>query len=524
MAWAQSLAVLLLILNGLALVGYLYDVTFLYRPTSFIRISPSSAAAFVALAAGIIALRSEVGITRRLMSQGAGGYVVRRLLLFTLVAPIVLGWLLLAGERKGLYSASAAQALSATAIVAALTGVLLFFARSLDIIDHKHRQAREQAEAASRAKDEFLAMLGHELRNPLSPILTSLQLMKLRASGELERERSVIERQVQHMLRLVDDLLDVSRIARGKIDLRCRPVELSEIVESAVETTSPLLEERVHQLEIEVPREGLVVFADAERLAQVVSNLLSNAAKYTPPGGTIRVNGARVGDEVVVKVADNGVGIPPELLPRIFDLFVQGQRTLDRGPGGIGLGLAIVRSLVERHGGTVRAASEGRGKGSELAITLPAYVRPVEVAPVVETPAAAAEPVFSPRRVLVVDDNRDAAEMLSEALSLAGHDVHMAHDGPSALEAADQLRPSVVFLDIGLPVMDGYEVARRLRDRRWDDPPTLVAITGYGQPSDRAHASQAGFDRHLVKPVSVDEVLALAHSGGAAAQPDGPRR
>jgi CheY-like chemotaxis protein/anti-sigma regulatory factor (Ser/Thr protein kinase) len=281
-----------------------------------------------------------------------------------------------------------------------------------------------------------------------------------------------------------------------------------------------LLEERVHQVDINVARRGLTLFVDPERMAQVVANLLTNAAKYTSPGGTIRVAATRRGGDVVLSVADNGMGMPPDLLPRVFELFVQGQRALDRAQGGIGLGLAIVRNLVERHGGNVRAASEGRGKGSEFTITLPATEVPDAASESPAPPAAAvAEPPAAAQRVLVVDDNRDAAEMLSQALAMAGHDVRTAHDGPTALEVAGQQRPSVVFLDIGLPVMDGYEVARRLRSLDWDSPPTLVAITGYGQPSDRAQSSEAGFDRHLVKPVSLDEVLALATAGTASHQP-----
>ena len=374
-------------------------------------------------------------------------------------------------------------------------------------------EAREAAENASRAKDEFLAMLGHELRNPLAPIMTSLELMRQRAPDSLAREREVVERQVQHMLRLVDDLLEVSRIARGRIELRRRRVELADVVAAAIEIVSPLLEERHHHLTREVPPRGLVVDGDPARLTQVLANMLSNAAKYTDPGGRVRISAERSGGHAIVRVSDTGAGIAPELLPVVFDLFVQGGRTIDRSQGGMGLGLAIVKSLVALHGGTVAASSDGVGQGSEFVITLPLVTAD---APVVRAQGSIAPPLgraaANLRSILVVDDNQDAAELIAEALSAAGHDVRTAFDGPAALAVSEEFGPDVVFLDIGLPVMDGYEVARRMRaldGKRM----TLVAITGYGQESDRKRALDAGFDRHLVKPVPIEVTLAIASSG-----------
>jgi PAS domain S-box-containing protein len=371
---------------------------------------------------------------------------------------------------------------------------------------------RQTAESANRAKDEFLAMLGHELRNPLSPILTALELMKLRGGDSHRRERTVIERQVSHLTRLVDDLLDVSRIAQGKVELRTEVVELSEIVSKAVELTSPLLEERLHRFVLDVPSTGLPIHGDATRLAQVVANLLTNAAKYTNRGGLITLRAQQDGGTAVLTVQDTGIGIAPDTLPHVFDLFVQERQQSDRAQGGLGLGLTIVRSLVERHGGTVAARSEGNGCGSEFIVRLPIATVRLAAGNEVEAPAGAVSHPAG-RRILVVDDNEDGAFMLAQLLSAAGHTTHIEHNGPAALDAARTFAPDVAFLDIGLPVMDGYELAERLREMPGLEQVTLIALTGYGQASDRARARMAGFDHHLVKPVDVaaiTEVLADA--------------
>jgi PAS domain S-box-containing protein len=373
------------------------------------------------------------------------------------------------------------------------------------------RIARQEAEGANRAKDEFLAMLGHELRNPLSPILTALQLMKLRGSGGLERERTVIERQVSHLTRLVDDLLDVSRIARGKVELKQELVEVAEVVATAIETATPLLDQRTHALDIDVPRR-LWVRGDSIRLNQVVANLLTNAAKYTPPSGRIAVRAAEEGGEVVIRVRDTGIGIAPDVLPNVFDLFVQERQAIDRSQGGLGLGLTIVRNLVERHGGTVSAHSEGPGTGSEFVVRLPRAHGPVELeAPVgVESATdAAMSPGDSALRILVVDDSVDGAEMLAAGLSAKGYRTQVAFDAPGALRIAADFRPAIAFLDIGLPVMDGYELALRLRSMPELHDIRLFALTGYGQESDRQRTRDAGFDHHFVKPIDLDAIQAV---------------
>jgi PAS domain S-box-containing protein len=369
-------------------------------------------------------------------------------------------------------------------------------------------EARRQAEAAGRAKDEFLAMLGHELRNPLAPIRTALQLMRLRGETSAMPERAAIERQVAHLVRLVDDLLDVSRITRGRVTLEKRPIEVSEVIAKAIEMSRPLVEERKHNLTVSVPQQGLAVNADLDRLAQVFANLLTNAAKYTDPCGTIAVSARREMDRAVVSVRDNGNGIPADLLPHVFDLFSQGSQTLERSEGGLGIGLSIVRSLVAAHDGVVTAHSDGRGNGSEFIVSLPLVARAAEpAAPTPTNPISPAMP--SPLRtghILVVDDNRDVADLVTDALRFVGYSVDTAYDGPTGLEMATRRPPDVAVLDIGLPGMDGYELARRLRALPSLAGVYLIAITGYGEEAHRRRSSDAGFDQHMVKPVDLDRL------------------
>ena len=370
--------------------------------------------------------------------------------------------------------------------------------RSLD-------DARKIAESANRAKDEFLAMLGHELRNPLAPILTALQLMRLRGEIGAEKERDVIERQVRHVVRLVDDLLDVSRIARGKIELKREHVELATVVAKAIELTSPLIEQKQHALTVDVPAQGLAVHGDPTRLQQILFNLLNNAAKYTEPRGRIAITAARLGDEIEIRVRDSGMGIDPAMLPDIFGLFVQERQALDRSQGGLGLGLAIVRNLAELHGGRAAVSSGGRGLGSEFIITLPASLAAAP-APTAPTRALERSPSAAMMRVLVVDDNEDAASFLAEALRIEGFQTQTAADGPSAIRVAGTFAPHVALLDLGLPVMDGYELAEHLR--RSSAAPVLIAVSGYGSKGDQDRSVASGFASHLVKPVDLDELVA----------------
>ncbi|MBV9121955.1 MAG: response regulator, partial [Planctomycetes bacterium] len=373
------------------------------------------------------------------------------------------------------------------------------------------RQSEERLREEARRKDEFLAMLAHELRNPLAPIRNSAQVLRLlgQADPNLQRASDMIERQVAHLARMVDDLLDVSRITRGKVQLQKEPVELAPVLARAVETTRPLLDARRQELTVTLPPDPVVVEGDTTRLAQVVSNLLNNAAKYSEEGGHIRLTLERGLAQAVIRVRDHGLGIPADLLPRVFDLFTQGDRSLARSEGGLGIGLTLVKNLVEMHGGTVEAFSEGPGRGSEFVVLLPRLERGRG-----RRPGREAEPARVPtasRRVLVVDDNPDAAESLALLLRVEGHEVRTAHDGPAALKAATEFQPEVIFLDIGLPRVSGYEVARQLREQLGLKKVLLVAVTGYGQEEDRRRSREAGFDAHLTKPAdpaALHELLA----------------
>jgi len=368
-------------------------------------------------------------------------------------------------------------------------------------------QAEAALREADRRKDEFLALLSHELRNPLAPILTATQLMQLRGDVATPHEREVILRQAQHLVRLVDDLLDVSRVARGKITLAKGSLQLASVVAKAVEATAALLEQRRHRLSLSVPSEGLPIEGDEVRLTQVVSNLLTNAARYTPPGGRVEVTAAREGDEVVLRVGDSGNGIDPVLLPSLFDMFVQGPRGPDRSQSGLGLGLSLVRMLTELHGGTVSARSDGPGLGSEFTVRLPASTRLVDQARAPVHPGTPRARVN--QRVLVVDDNRDGAEMIATLLEAAGHDVRVANDPSEALLGLDAFTPQVAILDIGLPVMDGYALGGEIRARLGRSAPILIALTGYGQEQDRRRSQDAGFAVHLVKPIDAETLVRL---------------
>ena len=359
-----------------------------------------------------------------------------------------------------------------------------------------------------RRKDEFLAMLGHELRNPLAPVTTALQIMRIHESepSRVARSREIVERQIEHMTRLIDDLLDVSRITRGKIELREQPLLLSSVVERAIESARPLIDERGRRIALDLPAEPVMFLADPARLSQVFANLLNNAAKYTDVGGRIWVRARVEGKDLVVAVKDDGPGLTKELRKYVFDLFMQGPQSRARARGGLGIGLTLVRRLVELHGGTVDALSEGPGKGTEFVVRLPLRLPPVaDGAPSTTTVAT----VGPRRRILVVDDNVDAAEALGELLRDFGHEVATAHDGPQALDNARLHRPEIVLLDIGMPEMDGYEVAKRIREDLGLGDALLVALTGYGEDRHRRLARESGFDQHVTKPVDASKLEEL---------------
>jgi signal transduction histidine kinase/ActR/RegA family two-component response regulator len=370
--------------------------------------------------------------------------------------------------------------------------------------------ARDALREADSRKDEFLATLSHELRNPLAPLRSSLEIVKRLATvpPNATAALEIMDRQMGHLVRLVDDLLEVSRITRGQVELRREHVRLDAAIHSAIETSEPLIRAGNHRLIVSFPDEPLLLDADPMRLAQVFGNLLNNAAKYSEKGGQIEITARRDGEDAVVAIRDRGDGIAPEQVPKLFEIFTRGARSSRRNQSGLGIGLALVRRLTEMHGGRVEASSEGVGKGSCFTVRLPLNVSQVA------TPKARGREHSSIEElnVLVVDDNKDAAESLAMLLRTAGAEIHVAHDGPTALADFERCEPRVVLLDIGMPDMDGCEVARRLRDISHPDRVTLVALTGWGQDEDRRRVREAGFDHHLVKPVDLASLQALLTS------------
>lgn len=360
-----------------------------------------------------------------------------------------------------------------------------------------------------RRKDEFLATLAHELRNPLAPLRNGLQLLKLAADDPelIERTRQMMDQQLAQMVRLIDDLLDVSRITNDQIHLTKELTTLDKIIRQAVETSRPIVDAQQHKLTIELPVGEVLLEADAVRLTQVFSNLLNNAAKYTPRGGTISIEGRQGDQDVIVSITDTGIGIPREMLSRVFDMFVQVDKSLERAQGGLGIGLSLVKRLVELHGGTVEGQSKGPGTGSKFVVRLPTTHRPAGAGRSANEGAAPNE--SRSQRILIADDNEDAAASLAIILQMRGHETRTAKDGVDALESAAQFQPDVVLLDIGMPKLNGYETARRLRSKPAGERILLVALTGWGQESDRLRSSAAGFDAHLVKPVKVDQIERL---------------
>ncbi len=377
-----------------------------------------------------------------------------------------------------------------------------------------YRELRE----ADRRKDEFLATLAHELRNPLAPIRNGLQVIRLAGGGGgmVDEARSMMERQLGQMVRLVDDLLDVSRITRNKLDLKKQRVELAAVVQSAIETSRPHIEEAGHEFTLTLPPAPIYLDADLTRLAQVFSNLLNNAARYTEAGGRIRLAVERQGSDVVVSVQDNGIGIAAEMLPRIFEMFAQATPALERSQSGLGIGLSLVKGVVELHGGRVEARSEGPGRGSEFTVRLPVLIEtPVQKAP----PGDADEPLCMAKcRILVVDDLKDSADSLAMLLRVTGHEVHTAYDGEEGVIAAEKFRPEVVLLDIGMPKLNGYDACRRIRGEPWGKDIFLIALTGWGQDDDRRRTEEAGFNGHMVKPVNPGDLMKMLAQGQAAAE------
>lgn len=380
----------------------------------------------------------------------------------------------------------------------------------IDISDRK--KAEDALQEADRSKNEFLATLAHELRNPLAPIRAAVRILQLKSQPTPESQSAleVIDRQTRQMARLVDDLLDIARITSNKLELRREPIELSEVLNAAVETSRPLIDQRAQRLIVKAPAESIRIDGDLVRLAQVISNLLNNAVKYTPRAGRIWLTADREENEAVIKVRDTGMGISAEMLPRIFEMFTQAERAANGSPGGLGIGLTLVKRLVEMHGGTITVHSDGCGSGSEFVVRVPTTTsEPARPDLRVKDTERLATEAPAPIRILVVDDNHDSADSMGLLLKLLGNDVRIVHDGLAAVEAAREFEPRVVLLDIGLPTMDGYEAAQKIRQEPWSSQAVLIAVTGWGRDVDRQRSEQAGFDHHLVKPVDPDELSRL---------------
>jgi signal transduction histidine kinase/ActR/RegA family two-component response regulator len=520
-AMAPALSLVTMSIASLTLLGYLYGVTALYTVPLVTIIALQTSTFILAVSIGVTIAVPDRAPMRIVNDTSPAGALVRRILPAVIVVPIVLGLLRLWGEQGGLYDLATGTASRTMAEIILLSALLWWAAATIG----KQAEARRQAEIqlveslreADRRKNEFLATLAHELRNPLAPLRHAVELMKLKVPDDrvLIRTSNVIERQVVLMARLLDDLLDIGRITSDKLELRREHADLTTVLRDAVDMCRPLVQQYEHDLTFLV-REPIIVDADPARLGQVFGNLLNNACKYTDRRGRITVTLARDGDDAVVTVADNGIGIPADKQASIFDMFSQVDRVLNRPHGGLGIGLHLVKRLIELHGGSVAVHSDGAGRGTEFTVRIPALPASSGYEEPVTAPETVATPAPRTRRILIVDDNVDHAESLSMLLSIDGHDVHSVHDGIEALEAAERLRPDVVLLDLGLPRLDGFDTCRRLREQPWGKSLLLVAITGWGQDVDRLKSSEAGFDHHLVKPIDSRALASLVNDASPA--------
>ena len=516
-AAAPALALVATAIASLSLIGYLYGATVLYTVPTVTIIALQTSTFVVAISIGILLSIPEHAPVRLLEDETAAGALTRRVVPAIIVVPIVLGLIRLWADRVGFVNLASATALRTVAEIALMSALLWWAANTIG----RQARARQLAEDqlveslrdADRRKDKFLATLAHELRNPLAPVRNAVALLKGRTQKDplVDRASDIIERQVSLMARLMDDLLDIGRITNDRMELRRERVDLATIVGDAIDMCQPLMQRSGHKISVMAPQPSIVVDADPARLGQVFGNLVNNACRYMAANGQIWVAIERSGSDAVVTVTDTGIGIPPEQLSNIFEMFSQVDRT-NRPHGGLGIGLHLVKRLIEMHGGHVSAHSDGPGLGSRFTVRLPALPESVTL-PAAPTPAPAAElePGVS-RRVLVVDDNIDNAELLKILMEAEGHETFMAHDGVEGLAAAERLRPDVVLMDLGLPRIDGFEACRRIREQPWGKQMLVIAITGWGQDVDRRKSQEAGFDHHLVKPVDAHAITALMSS------------
>ena len=512
-----------LVMPMISVLGYLYRAHQLYGIAQLTGIALQTAATLLVLGSAMLLARPVSGFMRRLSGKDSGSLLVRRLLPWALVLPVTMNTLRVIGEQTGLYEPEFGRTILSFGFMAAFA-VLVWWtggivSRQESAVDAEREEIRERLmvglEEADRRKNRFLATLAHELRNPLAPVRNAVHLLRVRGNPDRDVTwaHAVIDRQVDHLTRLIEDLMDVSRISYGKLELRKERVALAEAVAGAIESSRHVIDANRHRLEVSLPEEPIALRADPVRLAQIFTNLLTNAAKYTPPGGTIALSARREGSDVVVTVADNGVGLSAEQLPHLFEMFFQTQDGQERTQGGLGIGLALVHHLVELHGGSVTAASEGPGRGSQFHVRLPmsADHAPADAAVLPSSPPAS----LRGRRVLVVDDNRDATLSLVQLLEIAGASTRRAFDGEEAMQIIDRNEFDVALLDIGLPKMNGHDLARAIRTRDWGKRAVVIALTGWGQDGDRLLSREAGFDHHLVKPVNPGALLSLLEERAA---------
>jgi signal transduction histidine kinase len=519
--YAAAVGVLIVVIMMFSLTGYLYGAHRLYSIPWLSAIALQTASMFVGIAVGLLLAVPERQPMRLLLLKSGPGELARRLLPLIIVVPPFLGWLRGKGEALGYYDTGTGRALAVVSFIMLTGGLMTWALMALQRREEREEESqqafrRAQAETAAalieadRRKDEFLALLSHELRNPLAPVRHAVQVLHLSATTDpnITKARDVIDRQMQQMARLVDDLLDVSRISRGKIELRRERVDLSRVIDGAVEASRPPIEEAGQELIVERSTESLPILGDLTRLIQVFCNLLNNASKFSPRGSRIVVSVGREKGDAVVSVKDSGVGIAPETLPAVFELFMQGDAVAGSLRSGLGIGLTLVKRLVTQHGGTVEARSDGPGCGSEFVVRLPLDGEVLH-APVPSPDGRRGVVPVTVGRVLIVDDNRDAADTVGMMMALVGVPFDTAYDGDEGLRRARELRPDLVLLDIGLPKLNGYDVARAIRGEPWGQSIKLVAMTGWGQESDRVRSLEAGFDLHLVKPVNPDRLIEL---------------
>jgi signal transduction histidine kinase/ActR/RegA family two-component response regulator len=499
---ASGLAMVVVGIASLSIVGYWFGASELFGIARLTGIAWQTSTMLIALGIGLMAALPEHGIVAALRRDDAGGTVLRRLIVPIIGVPLLLGWLRVVGQNLNLYDVAFGTALRSMAEIALLIWLLWWTANGISLHAKAARQAEQALREADRRKDEFLAILAHELRNPLAPIGNALALIKHAGqSPEVQHQaHETMERQFGQMVRLVDDLLDISRITRDKLELRTQRVELESVIYQAVETCRSLADGMAQSLRINLSADPIWVSADPVRLAQVFINLLNNACKFSENGATVSLSVRRNGNVVTVTVSDTGIGISPDKIESIFQMFEQVDKSMERGQGGLGIGLTLVKRLVELHGGRIEVSSDGPGRGSNFVVSLPVLPddgRPAEVVPKLNNTTT------KPLRVLVTDDNQDAARSLSMLLKHSGHEVETAFDGVKAIEKAETWRPDVILLDLGMPEMNGYDVCRSIRQMPWGKGIRIVALTGWGQEQDRRNTHAAGFDAHLVKPVDL---------------------